>query len=81
MEAMAMGKAIVSTKKGAEGLDVSNCGIILTDTIEEFTQSVLKLAADPQQRHHYGQMNHAYAKDHFDWEKIFENTALPLYHF
>ena len=50
-EAMAMGKAIVSTSLGAEGLPVSEGrDILIADTPEEFSRKVCLLLRDPQER-------------------------------
>ena len=50
-EAMAMGKAVVSTTIGAEGLDVEHGrNILLADTEAGFAQSVISLLCDAQLR-------------------------------
>lgn len=79
MEAMAMGLPIVSTKKGAEGLPVADCGIILCDDVTEFTKSIIKLADDDQKRKDFSKKNREFAQENFDWKKIFAKQALPLY--
>ena len=49
IEGMMLGKAIVATTIGAEGIEYENGkDILIADTPEEFTASVLKLIADPQ---------------------------------
>ena len=46
-EAMATGKAVVSTTIGAEGLPVTNDkNIVLADTAEEFASKVISLMRD-----------------------------------
>ena len=48
LEAMAMGRAVVSTTVGAEGLDVvHDRHVLLADDPREFAQSVLQLLGDP----------------------------------
>src|SRR4029077_10492473 len=54
-EAMAMGKAVVSTSVGAEGLPVlAGENIRLADTTAEFAHSVVALLRDPNQRKRLG---------------------------
>lgn len=51
LEAAAMGKAVVSTQLGAEGLDFAEgTEIELADTPQEFARAVAYLLADPQRR-------------------------------
>ena len=55
-EAMATGKAVVSTTVGAEGLDVHHGrDIVLSDTPAEFAQSVVGLMQDREGRNRMGQ--------------------------
>ena len=49
LEAMAMGRAVVSTTVGAEGLDViHDHHVVLADDPHNFAQSVLRLLDDPE---------------------------------
>ncbi|HEX5734114.1 MAG TPA: glycosyltransferase family 4 protein [Blastocatellia bacterium] len=69
-EAMAMGKAVVSTSVGAEGLDVEDGrDIMLADTTGSFADSVIKLLCDRQTRK---QLERAAAQlaARFDWSVI-----------
>jgi sugar transferase (PEP-CTERM/EpsH1 system associated) len=51
LDAMAMGKAIVSTSVGCEGLQVSdNENILISDTPKDFVQKVIKLLQDDSLR-------------------------------
>ena len=55
-EAMAMGKAVVSTTMGAEGLPVRHGeNIILADDPADFASQVVQLLRDPQRRAQLGQ--------------------------
>ncbi len=48
IEGMAMKKAIISTAVGAEGINIKNRdNIMIANTKEEFTQSIIELSADP----------------------------------
>lgn len=69
-EAMAMGKAVVSTTIGAEGLDVTsgeNC--ILADDASSIGDSILMLLRDPQLRRKYEKTAAALAA-RYDWSNI-----------
>jgi polysaccharide biosynthesis protein PslH len=51
LDAMAMGKAIVSTSVGCEGLQVSDDeNILISDTPKDFVQKVIKLLQDDSLR-------------------------------
>jgi glycosyltransferase involved in cell wall biosynthesis len=55
LEAAAMGKAVVSTTMGAEGLDFENGReILLADDPEEFARAVTGLLQDPERRRRVG---------------------------
>ncbi|HKP87656.1 MAG TPA: glycosyltransferase family 4 protein, partial [Blastocatellia bacterium] len=69
-EAMAMGKATVSTGIGAEGLDVEDGrDILLADTAESFADSISKLLTDDALRR---RIEEAAARKaaHYDWPVI-----------
>ncbi len=72
-EAMAMGKAVVSTSIGAEGLPVvsgENC--LLADTPEDFSQAVVTLLEDEARRQQIGRAARKFVEDDFTWEKVSE---------
>ena len=69
-EAMAMGKAVVSTSIGAEGLDVTpGRDLVIADAPESLAQEILKLLRDPDLRHSYEQAAATLAK-RYDWSTI-----------
>jgi polysaccharide biosynthesis protein PslH len=69
-EAMAMGKAIVSTSIGAEGLDVHpGRDIMLADTPGEFAGSVIRFLKDEPLRWQYGD-EAAKTAAQYDWSVI-----------
>jgi len=69
-EAMAAGKAVVSTTVGAEGLDVHRGrDIILADDAEAFSQAVIMLLRDSELRSRYGRAA-AETAAHYDWTVI-----------
>jgi glycosyltransferase involved in cell wall biosynthesis len=69
-EAMAIGKAVVSTTVGAEGLDVHHGrDIILADDAHSFAQAVITLLRDPQLRQRY-EIAAAETAARYDWPAI-----------
>lgn len=69
-EAMAAGKAVVSTTIGAEGLDVTHGeDILLEDTAEGFASSVVSLLRDGGRRGRVGRAAAALAA-RYDWSVI-----------
>jgi len=70
-EAMAMEKAIVSTRVGAEGLPLTDREhIYLADEPEEFARAVLKLLRDEEERQKIGKQARQYVYENFRWEKV-----------
>jgi sugar transferase (PEP-CTERM/EpsH1 system associated) len=78
-EAMAMGKAAVSTTVGAEGLPVqSGENLLLADTPHDFAQAVLSLLRDPDQRQRLGTAARTLVEENYSWRKIAETFASVL---
>jgi sugar transferase (PEP-CTERM/EpsH1 system associated) len=74
-EAMAMGKAVVSTSVGAEGLDVhQGQDIILADDPSGFANSVVMLLRNPELRQRYGTAAARLAAQ-YDWTAVGEKFA------
>ncbi len=74
IEAMASGKAIVSTTIGAEGYSIrNNHEIMLADNPTEFASIVLSLLEDPELRTRLGNRAQLYAQQ-YDWRKV-----IPLF--
>jgi len=71
LEAMAMGKAIVSTSLGCEGFDLApDRELAIADTPEEFAAAVLALLRDPGRRLRMGNTARQYASSRYDWRMI-----------
>lgn len=69
-EAMAVGKAVVSTTVGAEGLDVHHGkDIVLADSPVSFAESVIRLLSDPDVRNRQGQAAAELASN-YGWPRI-----------
>ncbi|HWW13943.1 MAG TPA: glycosyltransferase [Candidatus Dormibacteraeota bacterium] len=78
-EAMAMGKAVVSTTVGAEGLPVSpGENILLADTPSDFADAVAALFRDPEQRQRLGTAARTLVQENYSWQKVAENFARTL---
>jgi polysaccharide biosynthesis protein PslH len=77
-EAMAVGKAVVSTTVGAEGLDVHpGRNIVLADDARSFAQAVIALLRDPEMRRRY-QTAAAETAARYDWPAIGERFSEVL---
>jgi len=71
LEAMAMGKALVSTSLGVEGLGVGDGReALLADTPEAFAEAVASLLADAGRRRALGQAARAFVERGYGWERI-----------
>jgi polysaccharide biosynthesis protein PslH len=68
VEAMAMGKAIVSTTLGAEGIEaVPGCDILVADGPAAFADAVLRLLAEPGLAARIGQSARQLAVERYGW--------------
>jgi glycosyltransferase involved in cell wall biosynthesis len=77
-EAMAAGKAVVSTTIGAEGLDVTNGrDIVLADAPERIAAAVARLLQDAGERRRLEDAAHATAS-RYDWSAIAEQLEAIL---
>jgi glycosyltransferase involved in cell wall biosynthesis len=71
LEAMAMGKAIVSTTLGAEGYPVVNGKeLILADEPEQFAIDVLALLNNSTRRATLGRQGKTFAQANYSWEVL-----------
>jgi sugar transferase (PEP-CTERM/EpsH1 system associated) len=70
-EAMAAGKAVVSTTIGAEGLPVeSGKHLAIADTPEEFAATVIRLLRNPAERHAIAHAARALMEARYDWSAV-----------
>jgi polysaccharide biosynthesis protein PslH len=77
-EAMASGKAVVSTSIGAEGLAVENGrDLILADDATAFAEATIQLLGDAKLRHSYEEAATRLAA-RYDWSNIVEQFAAVL---
>jgi sugar transferase (PEP-CTERM/EpsH1 system associated) len=71
LEAMAMGKAIVSTTVGAEGFPVvSGQELILADDPEDFASKIVMLLEKPGQRRELGRTGQGFARANYGWDAL-----------
>jgi glycosyltransferase involved in cell wall biosynthesis len=81
-EAMAMGKAVVSTSIGAEGLPVTNGkNIVIADAPEAFAAAVLRLLGNPSECQGVGRAARELVERQYSWAAvtdIFESALLNL---
>lgn len=70
LEAMAMGKAIVSTSLGCEGFDLSSGReLVVADAAAEFAAAVCSLLGEPARRQQLGEAARQFATQ-YDWQMI-----------
>lgn len=76
-EALAMGKAVVSTRVGAEGLPiVSGQHFLEADNPADFTEAVVTLLKDPDRRRALGLAGRRLVEERYSWPQVtrqFEN--------
>lgn len=77
LTAMAMGKTVISTSKGAEGIAYENGkNILIADAPEDFATKVLTITQDYEMRRNIGEHAHKLATDRYDWGKIVERLFI-----
>jgi glycosyltransferase involved in cell wall biosynthesis len=76
LEAMAMGKPVVSTPAGVNGLDlVAGEDFILAQHAAEMAQAIERLLAEPQAREHLGAAARSRVERDFGWDDIARRQA------
>ena len=71
LEALAAGLPVVSTRIGAEGIDlIEGQEVLLGDSPEQFGASVLRLLEDGEMRRQMGAHGLLAAQERFDWNKV-----------
>lgn len=71
LEAMAMGKAIVTTSRGIEGIDcVPGQHMLVADSSHDFAHAVVSLFRDPQHRRALGQAARKLVEAKYDWRSV-----------
>ncbi len=76
LEAMAAGKAVVSTGKGAEGLELAPCfDIWIANSPDPFAKHIVKLLRNPKLRNETGANGLKHIENRYDWECIRHKIA------
>jgi glycosyltransferase involved in cell wall biosynthesis len=71
LEAMALGTPVVSTSKGAEGLDITpGEHLLVADDPDHFAQCVVKLITDPDLRDRLVVNGRRLVEEEYGWDKI-----------
>jgi glycosyltransferase involved in cell wall biosynthesis len=71
LEAMALGTPVVSTSKGAEGLDVQHDeNILIADAPREFAAQTVRLLRDPALRRRLAENGRKLVEDKYSWTEI-----------
>jgi glycosyltransferase involved in cell wall biosynthesis len=77
MEAMAMGKAIVSTTGGVNGLDLlPGKDAIIENDPQKIAAAIIELLQNPEQRRALGRHARATVEQRFNWDRIAESQRL-----
>jgi glycosyltransferase involved in cell wall biosynthesis len=71
LESLALQRAVVSTRVGAEGLALENgTQILLADSAEEFCAAVQTLLDDPARREQLARAGQAQVHERYGWERV-----------
>jgi sugar transferase (PEP-CTERM/EpsH1 system associated) len=71
LEAMALGTPVVSTKKGAEGLDATpGLHLLVADEPAAFADAVVQLLQSPIQRRQLADQAHQLVRSRYEWNAI-----------
>ncbi|HOW36375.1 MAG TPA: glycosyltransferase family 4 protein [Candidatus Omnitrophota bacterium] len=79
LEAMAMGKTVVSTRIGAEGIEaVPEKHILLADAPQIFADQVIRLLKDENLRRSIEKESRRFIEEKYSWDKICEDLRIIL---
>lgn len=71
LEAMAMGKSVITTSEGIHGIDVTpGKDIIIADDPKEFVRRVIELLSDKELREKIGANARKLMEEEYSWEKM-----------
>jgi glycosyltransferase involved in cell wall biosynthesis len=71
VEALAKGKAMISTRLGAEGIDVVHDEhLLLADEPDDFANAVERVLADSALAKRLGQSGRRLAEERYSWAKV-----------
>jgi glycosyltransferase involved in cell wall biosynthesis len=70
-EALAMGKAVVSTTVGAEGLDITpGVHYVAADGARDFADAVIELLTNDQRRREIAAAGRALVEERYSWPQV-----------
>jgi glycosyltransferase involved in cell wall biosynthesis len=79
LEAMALGTAVVTTSKGAEGLDIlHDVHALIADSADTFAEAVIRLLQDPNLRKRLADSARQLVHEKFNWDAVlphFQNVV------
>ena len=79
LEYMALGRPVVSTAKGCEGLTVTNGkNIIIADRSDEFIKALSMLLKDDSQAKELGREGRKWVENEYDW-RVYKDTMRGVY--
>jgi len=79
LEYMAMGKPVISTEKGAEGIDYTHeKNIIIEDDISKYPLLIENLIDDEKTKKHLGKNAKGLIETKYDW-KVYEKPLFKIY--
>jgi glycosyltransferase involved in cell wall biosynthesis len=71
LEAMALERAVVATRLGAEGFPIADGReLVLADTEEEFARATIGLLQDPRRRAELGHTARRFVREGYDWQVL-----------
>jgi len=80
LEALAAGKAVISTRVGAEGLElVSGQHLLVADTPREFADRVIEVLTQPELRRKLGANGRRLASERYTWKQMADHLELAWF--
>jgi glycosyltransferase involved in cell wall biosynthesis len=80
LEALAAGKAVISTRVGAEGLElVSGQHLLVADTPREFADRVIEVLTQPELRRKLGANGRHLASERYTWKQMADHLELAWF--
>jgi len=80
LEYMALGKPVVTTSKGAEGIEAQpNIDIIIEDDMQRFSARIVELLRDTTKAERLGLNARKLIEESYTWEKVTQR-AIEVYH-
>lgn len=71
LEALALGTPVISTSKGAEGLELQReCHILIADTPQDFTAATIQLLSNPGLRDRLSKNGRRFVQENYDWKVV-----------